>query len=226
MKHLTIAQAYTLCAIDKGGRKVTYPNSTHSGCIIMGAFLELFLAGNIDLDEKKQVVLLQPPAVAKPHYLFYVWKGLSSTKPKTLKKWMEYYLNDFSVKMIRRIVNAVIHSLLIDGCLIREMKRGIFHERVNYRVHQQAIQDIQYSLRTALLEDGFLTNDEIALAILMREGGLLQKYFTKEEQKEIQARLRGAEDSDIGAKAVVVKAVLDELDSFIMTATNLTLFYS
>ncbi len=226
MKHLTIAQAYTLCAIDKGGRKVTYPNSAHSGCIVMGAFLELFLAENIALDEKKRVVLLQPPAVAKPHYLFYVWKALSSDKPKTLKKWMKYYLDGFSVKIIRRIVNAVIHSLLVDGCLIREMKRGIFHERVNYRVHQQAIQDIQYSLRTALLEDGALTSYGIALAVLMREGGLLQKYFTKEEQKEIQTRLREAEDSDIGAKAMVVTEVLDELDSFIMAATNLNLLYS
>ena len=139
---------------------------------------------------------------------------------------MKYYLDGFSVKIIRRIVNAVIHSLLVDGCLIREMKRGIFHERVNYRVHQQAIQDIQYSLRTALLEDGALTSYGIALAVLMREGGLLQKYFTKEEQKEIQTRLREAEDSDIGAKAMVVTEVLDELDSFIMAATNLNLLYS
>ena len=141
------------------------------------------MAENIALDEKKRVVLLQPPAVAKPHYLFYVWKALSSDKPKTLKKWMKYYLDGFSVKIIRRIVNAVIHSLLVDGCLIREMKRGIFHERVNYRVHQQAIQDIQYSLRTALLEDGALTSYGIALAVLMREGGLLQKYFRRRNKK-------------------------------------------
>lgn len=216
MNGLTIAQAYALCAIDKEGKNVTYPNTVHSGCIVMGAFLEMFLAGNIDLDGQGHVQLKRAPQEDAPVYRADVWRALHAQKPQTLKQWMEHYLNGFSVKMIRRIVNGVIHTLLETGGLVREKKQGLFRERVHYRANARAVERVVEDLRFALLEDGGMDNEEIALAILLREGGLLGKYVSREEEKAMRARLRRVEHTDVGEKAVIVKQVLDELDAFMV----------
>ncbi len=221
MKQLTIAQTYTLCAIDQKGKKVAYPNTTHSGCVVMAAFLELFLAGNISLNQKKQVVLLKTPP-AQPVYLRLVWNALSGGKPQTLKQWMQYYLNDFSVKMIRRIVNAVIHSLIAEGCVLCGKKPGIFREHVTYRVDQDAMEDIRYQIRNALFEEDPIASDHKALCVLLSDSGLLQKYISRDELAWLKPRLDEIADSDIGSKASIVHEVLNELDTF-LTATSLNL---
>lgn len=224
MKQLTIAQAYALCAIHQKGKKVAYPNTTHSGCMVMGAFLELFLAGNISLNAKKQVVLLTPPP-PKPIYLRLVWDALSAGKPQTLKQWMQFYLNDFSVKMIRRIVNAVIHTLIGEQCLICEKKSGLFRERISYQVDPKAVEDVRYQVRNALLEEGPLSSDSKALTLLLSDSGLLAKYFSREEFEQIQPRLQELADSDLGSKAAIVQEVLNQLDA-LLTANSMNQFFS
>lgn len=223
MKPLTIAQTYTICAIDQKGKKVAYPNTTHSGCVVMAAFLELFLSGNISLNAKKQVTLVRTPP-AQPVYLRLVWNALSSGRPKTLKQWMEYYLNDFSVKMIRRIVNAVIHSLIAEGCVVCGKKPGIFHERISYRLNPKTIEDVRYGIRNALFDEDPISSEQKALCILLSDSGLLQKYIPREELEQVKPRLDEMADSDIGSKAAVVHEVLTELDTFLAT-TSLNNFF-
>lgn len=214
MKQLTIAQAYTLCAIDQKGKKVAYPNTTHSGCVVMAAFLELFLAGNIALNHNQQVTLIKTPP-AQPIYLRLVWNALSAGRPQTLKQWMEYYLNDFSVKMIRRIVNAVIHSLVAENCILCGKKPGIFHERISYRLNPEAIEDVRYQIRNALFEEEPISSHHKALCILLADSDLLQKYMSREELEWLKPRLDEIADSDIGSKAAVVHEVLKQLDAFL-----------
>ena len=61
---------------------------------------------------------------------------------------------------------------------------------VSYVPAKEAIHGVTDMMRAELLEEGEVTEEIAALAVLLERGGCLKPYFSQHEQKEMRARLK------------------------------------
>ena len=77
-------------------------------------------------------------------------------------------------------------------------------------------------IRAELLEDGDVSEDVIALTVLLDKSGQLKEYFSKYEQKELKEKLEVIRKSKAGTTAKELLWYIDSLDASIMISTMIS----
>lgn len=77
-------------------------------------------------------------------------------------------------------------------------------------------------IRAELLEDGDVSEDVIALTVLLDKSGQLKEYFSKYEQKELKEKLEVIRKSEAGTTVKELLWYIDSLDASIMISTMIS----
>lgn len=216
MKDLDIAQEFLMIALDKDVKKEGFFEFKNPICVVMSAFWELLTAEVIKKDKNNKIIISRKLDSDKV-YLNYIYNAITNEKPKTIKKWIEYYALSLSTKEMKEIVLSVTESLVDIGYIESKKKQGIFKEKTNYEVHNSYVTPIVERIRAEFLEEGDLTEETIFLASLLYKCQILKNFFSKYESDIVKQRLSILKKSEYYP---LVKEILDGVDAIIIVALS------
>ena len=186
MKHLSISQAYLLCAVNDKGTISDFSTEKLVGFVAAG-LLDLRLAGCVSLEEKR--VSTSGPLPASRSYLEPLYDFIAQKEPVKLSKVAESYTFSFTNKQLDALFDAVGASLEAPG-MLQAAKKGLLGGRRHYVPTRQAVSAVVDMLRAELLEEGPISDEGAALATLLDQAKCLKRYFSDFERKEIRRRLQ------------------------------------
>ena len=93
-------------------------------------------------------------------------------------------------------MNSVLSPLKEDGT-VTPVITGLIIKKERYIPTKEILDQVVEKIRAELLEKGPLTEDIVALTVLLNKAGRLKHYFSKHEQKELKARLAEIKNSDV-----------------------------
>lgn len=94
----------------------------------------------------------------------------------------------------------------------REEKDGLFGGKDLYIPNESDVDAVVQSIRAELLEDGELSEDVVALTMLLNKSSDLKQYFSAYEKKDLKKRLKEIKNDP--QNEMVQKAV-DYVDSLL-----------
>ena len=106
--------------------------------------------------------------------------------------------------------------------MVEPVKAGLFGNKEGYAPKKEVITGIIEKIRAELLEDGELSEDILALTILLDKSGQLKEYFSKFEQKELKGKLNAIRKSKTGTTVKDLLWYIDSLDASIMISTMIS----
>lgn len=204
MQDLSVTQQYYICTVNRKG-KIPGFGMEKRVCFVAAGLLELQLEDVIELDGKKASVCA--PLPAKLNYLSPLYQFIEEHSPVKVEKILEEY----HYKRLNKLMEAVGQSLEEAGCA-QAAKAGFFSGQTGYIPHKEVISRVINLMRTELLEDGEITEDVVALAILLEKSKSLKLYFSAFEQKELKGKLKEIMQSPAGKQ---VKAMLEYVETMI-----------
>ena len=103
------------------------------------------------------------------------------------------------------------------------MKAGLFGNKEGYAPKKEVITGIIEKIRAETRDlVGELSEDILALTILLDKSGQLKEYFSKFEQKELKGKLNAIRKSKTGTTVKDLLWYIDSLDASIMISTMIS----
>lgn len=208
MKDLSIIQEYVICSVNEKG-KIPGFSVEKRVCFVAAGILELQLENCIFIEGKKVTIIHQLPA-ALP-YLRPLYDSINQKKTAKLNKILEEFCFGFTDKQWNELMNAVGDSLVNIG-VAQENAGGVLGNKKNYIPDSKAVRCIVDNMRAELLEEGKITEETAALAVLLERSRCLKTYFSKYEQKEMKHKLQKILDSPEGK---LVKEMVDYIKTIL-----------
>ncbi len=210
MKNLSFTQEFFLCALKPQG-STTLTNSTESStCLLAGGILELLMDGYISIDDKKKMFINKDLSSDKM-YLTPIYELIKNNKPMKIETIAEKYAFDFTLP--NEFFKSVGYSIVADGYVVEEAKRGLFKNKVRFLPNEKEVTKVVEKLRAELLEEGNVSDEAIVLGALLNKSGLIKKYFSKYEMQKLNDRLKEIKKSEAG---VLIKQMVDYIDTWII----------
>lgn len=191
MNNLSLAQEYLLCALNSRG-KIPASRFERIIAIAASAVVELLMDDIVGIDGKKLSV--QKTLPMQKNYLHPVYDFIKKKQPVKFQKVVEYFSVTLTSKNIDGLISAIGGSLVRAGCA-RVEKRGLFGSKNAYIPDVKAVDNVIQNIRAEILEDGALSEDIAALTALFNKSGMLLKYFSAYEKKEVKKRLKEIKES-------------------------------
>lgn len=206
MNDLSIIQKYLLCAVSEKGT-LSDLSTEKQVCFVAAGLLELQLEGCLALEGKKAEVT--GPLPENRQYLRPLYDFIAEKSPVKVETIVEAYRIAFTDKRMKELLAAVGGSLATLG-LAEEGKAGLFGTKTAWVPAREAVRSVVEELRAELLEEGPVTEDAAALAVLLDKGKCLKPYFSQFEQKEMRRKLKSLTDSPEGR---LVKAMVEHVET-------------
>lgn len=187
MKNLSLTQQYLLCVLNKNGKLPAF-GLEKTLCLSASGVLELLMEDILGFDGKKLTV--KAPLPEKMAYLRPVYQVVERKQPVKFESVVEYFSLAFTDQHMKELIDSIGGSLAQKGCAQREEKGGLFGGRVLYLPNEADVDSVVQSIRAELLEDGELSEDVVALTMLLHKSGDLQRYFSDYEKKDLKKRLK------------------------------------
>lgn len=187
MKDLSLTQQYLLCVLNKNGKLPTF-GLEKTLCLSAAGVLELLMEEALRFDGKKLTV--QSPLPEETAYLKPVYQAVERKQPVKFESIVEYFSLAFTDKHMNELIDSIGAALVQKGCVQREEKGGLFGGKDVYIPNEADVDSVVQSIRAELLEDGELSEDVVALTMLLHKSGDLQKYFSPYEKKALKKRLK------------------------------------
>ena len=187
MKNLSLTQQYLLCVLNKNGKLPTF-GLEKTLCLSAASVLELLMEETLSFDGKKLKV--QSPLPEEKTYLRPVYQVVERKQPVKFESIVEYFSLAFTDKHMNELIDSIGASLVQKGCVQRDEKSGLFGGKDLYIPNETDVDSVVQSIRAELLEDGELSEDVVALTMLLHKSGDLQKYFSAYEKKDLKKRLK------------------------------------
>lgn len=219
MRDLSITQEYMICTVNNKGA-LPAANPKAGVCLVVGGLLELQLEQCISMDDKK-VVTVCAELPERMLYLKPLYDVIHQGKPMKAQKIVETYVSSFTSKKLNMFLDALMESLKAAD-VVEPVKAGLFGNKEGYAPKKEVITGIIEKIRAELLEDGELSEDILALTILLDKSGQLKEYFSKFEQKELKGKLNAIRKSKTGTTVKDLLWYIDSLDSSIMISTMIS----
>lgn len=102
---------------------------------------------------------------------------------------------------------------------VEPVKTGLLGNKEAFAPKKEAVTGVIEKIRAELLEDGDVSEDVIALTVLLDKSGQLKEYFSKYEQKELKEKLEVIRKSEAGTTVKELLWYIDSLDASIMIST-------
>lgn len=209
MKNLSLTQQYLLCVLNKNGKLPAF-GLEKTLCLSAAGVLELLMEDALSFDGKKLTVKSALPE--EKAYLRPVYQAVERKQPVKFESIVEYFSLDFTDKHMNELIDSIGASLAKKGCVQREEKSGIFGGKDLYIPNEADVDAVVQSIRAELLEDGELSEDVVALTMLLNKSGDLKQYFSAYEKKDLKKRLKEIKNDP--QNEMVQKAV-DYIDSML-----------
>lgn len=164
----------------------------------------------LSFDGKKLTVKSALPE--EKAYLRPVYQAVERKQPVKFESIVEYFSLDFTDKHMNELIDSIGASLAKKGCVQREEKSGLFGGKDLYIPNEADVDAVVQSIRAELLEDGELSEDVVALTMLLNKSGDLKQYFSAYEKKDLKKRLKEIKNDP--QNEMVQKAV-DYIDSML-----------
>ncbi len=211
MKDLSLVQEYMLCAVNEKG-KISGLQTERLVCFVAAGILDLQLEGCLAVEGK--LVRTAAPLPEARRYLQPLYDYISQKKTVKLTAAIEAYQISFTDKRMRELTEAVGDSLVGMG-MAEERETGLLGRRKGYVPGQEAVRSVVEMLRAEVLEEGEMTEEAAALAILLERAKCLKLYFSPFEQKEMAGRIKALVSSPEGR---VVKELVDHIEALMAAA--------
>lgn len=187
MKNLSLTQQYLLCVLNKNGKLPAF-GLEKTLCLSAAGVLELLMEDALSFDGKKLTVKSALPE--EKAYLRPVYQAVERKQPVKFESIVEYFSLDFTDKHMNELIDSIGASLAKKGCVQREEKSGLFGGKDLYIPNEADVDAVVQSIRAELLEDGELSEDVVALTMLLNKSGDLKQYFSAYEKKDLKKRLK------------------------------------
>ena len=202
--NLSIAQSYLLCVIKNDG---TIPKlSFDDNWLIAAGMLDLILDGIIENYNDKIVVRKDLPENLS--YLGLLYNFFTSSDKNTKLSLMEFSIKDFG-KSKNELFKNIAHSLEKAGAVHSVTKSNIFGESKSFIPNKKDRNSIIEQIRAEILEDGAISDDTVALSMLLEKTSHLNDYFSKHERKRLKEKIEKIRNS------AICSPVKDAIDSTI-----------
>jgi len=217
MKKLSLTQQYLLCVLNKNGKLPAF-GLEKTLCLSAASILELLMEEALSFDGKKLTV--QSPLPEEIAYLRPVYQVAERKQPVKFESIVEYFSLAFTDKHMNELIDSIGASLVQKGCVQREEKDGLLGRKDLYIPSETDVDSVVQSIRAELLEDGELSEDIVALAMLLNKSGDLKQYFSAYEKKDLKKRLKEIKNDP--QNEMVQKAVeyVDSLLCLVVVATS------
>lgn len=216
MVQLSLTQEYLLCSLNEKG-KYSSMDMQKGVCLVAGGILELLMEDILRLEHQTLTVLA--PLPSEKGYLQEIYSLVAGKGPVKVERVVEYFSFSISDKHLSSLMQSVGNSLVAAGCA-EKAAGGFFRKSVRYRPVPQAKDSVVQSIRAELLEDGELSEDIVALTVLLHKSDCLSCYFFAYEKKDLKARLKSIRDS--GENRLVGRMVeyIDNLFAMVVLAAT------
>ena len=208
MKELNLVQEYAVCAMaGRKNLKLLRNDYPHIVCAVGAVFCQMIMDGNLELDEKKRIILTGkvPEGIG---YMRELWQKIGDKKPMTLQRWLQDLTYNFTTKKVIFIYDGLIESLREAGCIETVTKKGLFGLKRLEQVKKDCADAVVEKIRAEFLEEGELSDETMTLSALLYHSGELKRYFSKYEEKEMKKRLKEVKKDEL---ASIVKKALDDI---------------
>lgn len=209
MKNLSLTQQYLLCVLKKNGKLPAF-GIEKTLCLSASGVLELLMENILSFDGKKLTV--QSPLSEEKAYLRPVYQVVERKQPVKFESIVEYFSLTFTDKHMNELLDSIGASLVKKGCVQREEKGGLFAGKDVYIPNEADVDSVVQSIRAELLEDGELSEDVVALTMLLYKSGDLQQFFSAYEKKDLKQRLKEIKNDP---KNEMVKKTVEYIDSLL-----------
>ena len=211
MTDLSVIQEYMLCAVNDKG-VLPAMDTEKQVCLVAAGLLELQLEGCITIEGKTL-----RPAAPLPEGRAHLKPLDDFIREKNIMKisaLVEAYCLSLTDKRLRTLWDAVGGSLADLG-VAEAGKAGLLGNKTAYVPRREAVGSVVEMLRAEVLEDGAVSEDAAALAVLLERGKCLKPYFSAFEQKEIREKLRRITASPEGR---LVKEMVEHVEGILAAA--------
>lgn len=208
MNDLSILQSYMLCAVNGGGyiTGLASINTEKQACFVAAGLLELRMSHCIQFDGTQLRAIA--PLPEEKSYLSPLYSLLMGREevPATeilvacLPSFLDILGGFFSQppsNLLPVLVDTVGASL-VELDLIERTIFSSLRGRTGYLPRREAVRSVIEVLRAELLEDGPVTEESAALAILLDQAGYLAPFFSNFERRELEQKVRQLQDSPDG----------------------------
>lgn len=218
MRDLSITQEYLICTLNKKGA-LPSTNPKASVCMIIGGLLEMQMEKCISMEDKKVIVSAELPEHMS--YLKPLYDVINQKKPMKAQKVVETYYASFTSKKLNMLLDALLDELK-SADAVESVKTGLLGSKEAFAPKKEAVISVIEKIRAELLEDGDVSEDVIALTVLLDKSGQLKEYFSKYEQKELKEKLEVIRKSEAGTTVKELLWYIDSLDASIMISTMIS----
>lgn len=210
--NLSIAQSYLLCILKDDG---TIPKlSFDDNWLIAAGMLDFILDGIIENYNDKIVVKKDLPE--NLGYLELLYNFFKSCDKNIKLSLMEFSIKDFG-KSKNELFNNIAHSLEKTGAVHSITNSNIFGESKSFIPNKKDKNLIIEQIRAEILEDGKISDDTIALSMLLEKTSHLNDYFSKHERKELKEKIEEIRNS------AICSPIKDAIDSTIRILSIFTI---
>lgn len=216
MKNVSITQQYLLCVLNKNGKLPAF-GLEKPLCLSAAGVLELLMENVFALDGKKLTVQL--PLPEEKAYLRPVYDIVEKKQPVKFEAIVEYFSFTFTDTHINELIDSLGASLVQMECVQKE-QGGFWGGKNVYIPNEADVDSIVQSIRAELLEDGELSEDIVALTVLLNKSGDLQKYFSVYEKKDLKKRLKEIKNTPQNEMIQKVVEYIDSLLCLIVVAAT------
>lgn len=208
MKNLSLTQQYLLCVLNKNG---TLPmlGMEKTLCLSAAGVLELLLDSVFAFDGKKLTVAA--PLPQEKAYLRPIYDVVERKQPVKFETVVEHFSLGLTDKALNDLTGAVGTALAAAGC-VEPGKGGLFGGKDVYVPRASDVDAVVQNIRAELLEDGALSEDIVALAVLLNKSGDLQKYFSAYEKKDLKNRLK---EIKANPQSEMIQKVVEYIDALL-----------
>jgi hypothetical protein len=200
MEDLTLAQGFAIISLNAlDSRHMTTAKRMALRCISAAAILELYLKGCFT--EKEEQLVLNREVLVQPNVLLYQAEVLRHIfKKKTSLEgtfaWWLMKASALSDKSLKKVEHAITDSL--KGLnLVEEIPTllgcDLLYVTAEITMREYRSNSLEYNrqvegIRSEVLEEGELTDEDIAKLWLLRESACLNEIFTKKELDNVLIR--------------------------------------
>ncbi|GAA4653498.1 hypothetical protein GCM10023142_06360 [Anaerocolumna aminovalerica] len=200
MEELTLAQGFTIISLNSlDSLHMTTAKRMALRCISAAVILELYLEDYFT--EKEEQLVLNREVFAKPDILLYqeeVLKHLFKNQDSlegTFAWWLgkASTLSDKSLKRVEHTIMDSLKGLNLMEEIPNLLGCDLFYTTADITMREYRSNSLEYNrqtegIRSEVLEEGKLTDEDIVKLWLLRESACLSEIFTKKELDSVLIR--------------------------------------
>ena len=213
MEKLNLSQFYYLLAVNPKG-KVSSFNIEKRMCFVAGALIELKLLNCVSIENKKVSIIGELPE--KNNYLKPLYEYIKEKETLKIDKLATDYLCSFTDKKTNELIELIGKSLKELG-ITHEEQIGVLSKSNVYVAENETIKQAINEIKSELLENEDITEENAVIYMLLEKSKLLKEYFSKFELKELKEKMKTIIKNENYKTIKVIKEVTDYIEDVVVT---------